>query len=156
MTERVDSISVAPQPKPTPDQPSKQPLDTSGLDNRIMENPHVSSANAQGGEIDIAEGTYLPLFRIERYNFDPVAIPDNQSAKQFWRIKWDQRAKSAPFLNLTPGDETTISGYGRVASTAVYKVDVVIVGSRSFSWKKAQWRASLVSLPHSDTQLEGV
>jgi len=63
------------------------------------------------------------------------------------RVLWDQRAESAPFLSVTPGEKTTFSCYAEIASNEPCTIEVVIVGKRPYSRMTGQWRASHVSLP---------
>jgi hypothetical protein len=62
-------------------------------------------------------------------------------------INWKQQSSSSPFLNLTPGDEMTLTAHHRVPIAEACRIDVVVLGKRIRSPFVAQWRGSSISLP---------
>jgi hypothetical protein len=66
--------------------------------------------------------------------------------KDGYQILIDSKVKSVPTLNLAPGDETTLSAWWKVDRLEPCVVEVVVVGTKFRSSKRAQWRASAVSV----------
>ena len=56
-------------------------------------------------------------------------------------------AKEVPTINLAPGDETCLAAMAEVIGSEPCRVDVVVIGTKFLSWKRAQWRASTISPP---------
>ena len=101
---------------------------------------------ADGGDNDKPEP--IPLTSIKRLSFNTVSSGSANGKK----VAWDAPSRSKPYLNLTPGDEMTLSAYCQVASAGVWRVEVVVLGSRLFSPFVAQWRGSLIALPLTPKQ----
>jgi hypothetical protein len=80
----------------------------------------------------------VPFSDIERLSFSHQSNPSRQA------IAWS-RSKKAPFIRMSPGEETEFSSTCRVPKQALCKVEVVILGHRPTSGKFGQWRASCVS-----------
>jgi hypothetical protein len=121
---------------------------------RISPNSQVESGQAQSGEVETHDGKYLPLFGLERFSSTVGVVPGNPLKREFWRINWGQRSIYAPYLNLSPGDEGNFCAYGCVDREGVYKIDVVVIGKRAFSWKSGQWRTTSISLPEAPVDKE--
>lgn len=64
-------------------------------------------------------------------------------------VKWDKRSTSAPYLNLSPGDETEFACYVKIPRQALCSTEVVVLGLKTGTQWKCQWRASRVSAPDS-------
>jgi hypothetical protein len=85
----------------------------------------------------------IPLTSIDRLTLDP----DSSGNANRKKVAWDTSLDSKPCLNLTPGDEMTLSSYCQVSSAGVWRAEVVVLGRRVFSPFVAQWRGSLIALP---------
>jgi hypothetical protein len=114
---------------------------------RLSIDPEMDQERARSGEYETGEGQYLPLLGLERFSYDSQPVPNNQNDRKYWRINWSRRSQLAPHINMSPGDEATLSAYGIVERGHAYKVDIVVIGQRYLSWRKGQWRATLISLP---------
>jgi hypothetical protein len=57
------------------------------------------------------------------------------------------RSDIVPTLNFAPGDVTCLSTYAKVDRLEPCRVDVVFMGYKFGSRRRAQWRASAISLP---------
>lgn len=58
-------------------------------------------------------------------------------------------SQTAPLLNLVPGEETSFACGVEVPAGVTVRVEVVVLGKRSYGWAVGQWRASAV-VPPSD------
>lgn len=95
------------------------------------------------------------LHSIDRWTFRTTTVGTVQVKK----IICGHAAKQIPYLNLTPGDEMTLSSYCQVPSTDPWRVEVVVIGRRHgprFRFLSeqgvAQWRGSSVTLPLTPKQ----
>jgi hypothetical protein len=119
---------------------------------------------AQSSSLPVHNNTdYFELIGLERLSFERTPIPGNEGKRyvlgmgwpgpprKYFKIRWQNRSETAPYINITPGEEMALTAYGKINHQTGYQVDVVIVGRRSWSWKVGQWRASFVSLPEEKT-----
>ena len=95
------------------------------------------------------------LHSIDRWSFKTTTV----GTVQIKKIVCGQGAKQIPYLNLTPGDEMTLSCYCQVPSTDAWRIEVVVIGRRHgprFRFLSeqgvAQWRGSSVTLPLTPKQ----
>jgi hypothetical protein len=87
----------------------------------------------------VSEEPLVGVARLSALNFT--------AARRVRRIvKWEPSADS-PFLNLTPGEKTSLGCFLNVHSGAAYVVEAVVIGRRMRSSYLGQWRASTTSLP---------
>lgn len=85
----------------------------------------------------------LDLVGIERLTFGPDDSKWPGTTRR--AIRWTTARH--PFLKLAPADEAQFSAASEVPSDLPATVEVVVLGRRLLSWKRSQWRSSLVSLP---------
>jgi hypothetical protein len=64
-----------------------------------------------------------------------------------YKINPEKFAKEVPKLNLAPGDSTCLTALSEIEKDEPCRVEVVVIGTKFFSNKRAQWRASTTSLP---------
>lgn len=84
-----------------------------------------------------------PLIGIDRRSF----TTDRSGSTERKVIDFGRGSKKAPFLRLTPGEETHFSCYLEVPSESVCSVDVIVLGQNPASSLVGQWRASTISMP---------
>lgn len=82
------------------------------------------------------------LVGIDRLSFKTELL----NGKERKVIDFLQRSKENPLLRLTPGEATQFCAFFRVPSSAVCKVEVVVMGKNPKSDPVGQWRASTISL----------
>jgi hypothetical protein len=60
----------------------------------------------------------------------------------------DHISKSSPFLNFVPGEESSFSCSTDVPHMAIVRVDLVVLGKRTFIGRRVgQWRSTAIVLP---------
>lgn len=80
-------------------------------------------------------------FRTERTEVEPGV------EHAFLRVLWDRTSKSAPHLNLTPGERATFATCCSVPEGQAVEVEAVVLGRTLVREKVGQWHAAAVAPP---------
>jgi hypothetical protein len=95
---------------------------------------------------DAADGTVLD----EKTMAGTNRLSFNTDASERITATFNRDSKT-PWLSLPPGDETQFAAYFDVPYGTPCLLEVVILGKKLWGGKAAQWRASAVSFPKSDS-----
>jgi len=90
-----------------------------------------------------------PLIGIERQSFETEKLGEAERKV----INFKCRSKTAPFLRLTPGEETSFACYFEVPSESICVVELIVLGRLRRIKPIGQWRASAISTPLTKANL---
>ncbi|MEO7085844.1 MAG: hypothetical protein ABI442_23015 [Gemmatimonadaceae bacterium] len=97
------------------------------------------------------EPILLTIESAQRLSFRAQKLPTPKGYVEKVEIIW-KRSERAPFLNLSPGEETVFSVYARVPRDILCTIEVVLVGRKPLYRATGQWRASAVVLPNKPAE----
>ena len=82
---------------------------------------------------------------LELIGFRRLTVRKGEQSRR--RITFSALSTHAPFLFLSPDEETTFSALATVPSSLPCVVEAAVAGVRTWSRRIGQWKASVVSLP---------
>lgn len=84
---------------------------------------------------------------VELLGFRRSTYRPRDDYEKYKKVNWGVQSNEAPFLRLTPGEETQLAAKCLVPKDKPCAVQAVVLGKRTKGWKVGQWKAACVSLP---------